>query len=456
MKSQKFWLLVPLFLFSMIIALLLVNAGGGFDAFAQKSTKDEILKRYKQDRESFMKSPEEVNSEMKKIVSDIKERNLKYKVELNEMMKYKIAQITGSRPPSEDEIKKKEDERRKREELERKKEEERKKKEELERKKDELERQKEEKRRQEELKRLEEERKRREDEINRERDRKRQEELKRQEEEKRKQEDEKLRKDEEKRRQDEERRRQDELKRQDQENARLMGDRNVPISIAPVVTLAAFNWRDSKYSTIVQYQGVCGSCWAFTSAAVYETNYYIKNRVTLDISEQFILDCATDKNGNDAGSCDGGWYGGVFDYLITKGAMLEKDKAYQGKQGACSSLGRSPYKVLKWGYIRRNAGIPSVAEMKEAICKYGAIAACVKVTPAFQAYKSGIFNEFASVSGETDINHAITIVGWDDKKNAYLVKNSWGPGWGDNGYVWVEYGCNNIGFGATWAVVASE
>jgi C1A family cysteine protease len=456
MKSYRFNLLVLIIMPAMIIALLLFNSAGGFNALAQRTSKDDILKRYKQDRESFMKSPDEVNSEMKKIISDIKERNLKYKVELNEMMKYKISQITGSKPPSDDEIKKKEDERRKREELERKKYEERKKKEELERKKNELERQREEKRRQEELKRLEDERKRREDAINKERDRKKQEELRRQEEERRKQEDEKLRRDEEQRRQDEERRKQDELRRLDQENTRLMGDRNVPISIAPVVTLAAFNWRDAKYATTAKYQGVCGSCWAFTAAAVYETNYYIKNRITLDLSEQFILDCARDKKGKDVGSCDGGWYGGVFDYFMDRGAMLEKDREYRGRKGACSSLGNSPYKVLKWGYIRRNAGIPTVTEMKDAICKYGAIAACVKVTPAFQAYKNGVFNEFAYVSGEKDINHAITIVGWDDKKNAYLVKNSWGPQWGDDGYVWVEYGCNNIGYGATWAVVASE
>ncbi len=214
--------------------------------------------------------------------------------------------------------------------------------------------------------------------------------------------------------------------------------------------------RDASQLTTVQYQGICGSCWAFTAAAVYEGNYKMKNDRVLDISEQFILDCAVDRNGNDAGSCDGGWYGGVFDYLMTKGAQVEKDKPYQGKQGFCGTAGNSKYKVVKWGYIRRDAGIPSVKEMKEALAKYGAIAACVKVTHAFQAYKSGIFDEHASVSSPNDVNHAITIVGWDDNKQAYLVKNSWGPGWGDKGYVWVEYGSNNIGYGAAWAVVVSE
>jgi C1A family cysteine protease len=330
------------------------------------------------------------------------------------MMKYKISEITGSKPPSEDEIKRKEDARRKKEELER---------------------QKAEKKRQEELKRQEEERKRREQEIEKERDRKKQEEL---------------------RRQEEERQKQEEMKRRETDDRQAMLDRNVPLSIAPAITVAAFNWRDASQLTTVQYQGICGSCWAFTAAAVYEGNYKMKNDRVLDISEQFILDCAVDRNGNDAGSCDGGWYGGVFDYLMTKGAQVEKDKPYQGKQGFCGTAGNSKYKVVKWGYIRRDAGIPSVKEMKEALAKYGAIAACVKVTPAFQAYKSGIFDEHASVSSPNDVNHAITIVGWDDNKQAYLVKNSWGPGWGDKGYVWVEYGSNNIGYGAAWAVVVSE
>jgi len=400
-------------LMTLFLTFIIIGDGTG-DAYAQHTTKADILKRFEQDKKSVVRSPEEMKSMMNDILSDIKKKNLKFRVELNEMMKYKISEITGSKPPSEDEIKRKEDARRKKEEYERR---------------------QAEKKRQEELKRQEEERKRREQEIENERDRKRQEEL---------------------RRQEEERRKQEEQNRRDSDDRAAMLDRNVPLAIAPAITAAAFNWRDASQLTTVQYQGICGSCWAFTSAAVYEGNYKMKNGKALDISEQFILDCARDRNGNDAGSCDGGWYGGVFDYLMTKGAPVEKEKPYQGKQGFCSSTGQTNYTVIKWGYIRRDAGIPSLREMKEAIAKYGAIAACVKVTPAFQAYKSGVFDEHASVSAPNDVNHAITIVGWDDNKQAYLVKNSWGPGWGDKGYIWVEYGCNNIGYGAAWAVVASE
>ncbi|HOP64481.1 MAG TPA: C1 family peptidase [Spirochaetota bacterium] len=415
MKKVKTILLFPaaasLLVFLLAITVITDSTG---KAYAQRTTKKDIWQRFEQDKKNVVRSPEELKSMMNNILGDIRKKNLKFRVELNEMMKYKISEITGSKPPSEDELKKKEEERRRKEELARK---------------------KEEKRRQDELRRQEEERKRREDEINRERNRKKQEELRRQEEERRKRED---------------------AKRQDELNRRDMLDRNVPLSIAPAITVAAFNWRDAGRLTTVQYQGICGSCWAFTSAAVYEGNYKMKNGKILDVSEQFILDCARDKNGNDAGSCNGGWYGGVFDYLITKGAQLEKSRPYKGKEGFCSNSGSSNYRVLKWGYIRRDAGIPSVKEMKAAIAKYGAIAACVKVTPAFQAYKSGIFDEHASVSAPNDVNHAITIVGWDDKKQAYLVKNSWGPNWGDKGYIWVEYGSNNIGYGAAWAVVASD
>lgn len=238
------------------------------------------------------------------------------------------------------------------------------------------------------------------------------------------------------------------------------------IKNAPSPDSKAFTWLERGMITPVKYQAQCGSCWAFTSAAVVESNYLIRRNVTLDLSEQHFLDCAEAqqpmyRNGqvyyvkNKAGTCQGGWYGPVFEYLRTNSAALESQIPYKNAQGVCRVSNTDKYKIVAWGYVKPDAGIPTVSEMKEALCKYGPIAACVKVTPALQAYRSGIFDEFAPVSGERDINHAITIVGWDDGRESYLVKNSWGTQWGDKGYVWIKYGCNNIGYGAAWVVISS-
>ncbi len=393
----------------MIFTAPLVN-----HANAKYVTKDDILKRFRSDKDKIKRSQGEIKSLMKGIISDIKKKNLKFRVELNEMMQYRISEITGNKPPSKRELRRLGRERKKFEALRKK---------------------REARERRERMRRERYERKKREAAIKREKDRKKREEM---------------------RRREAERRRQEELNRKKKTDISEMENQNVPSAIMPSASLPAFNWRDNGKDSPVKYQGLCGSCWSFTSAAVYETNYNIKNDQMLDISEQFILDCAEDRRGKDAGSCNGGWYGGVFDYLMSHSAMTEKQKPYKGKSGFCSSSfsnNKKKYTVVKWGYLRRDAGIPSIRAMKRAIVKYGAIAASVKVTPAFQAYKSGVFNEMARVSGPRDVNHAITIVGWDDNKRAWLVKNSWGPQWGENGYIWVDYRSNNIGFGAAWVVV---
>jgi cathepsin L len=64
--------------------------------------------------------------------------------------------------------------------------------------------------------------------------------------------------------------------------------------------------------------------------------------------------------------------------------------------------------------------------------------------------------EFTPVSSPKDVNHGIIIVGWDDAKKSYRIKNSWGERWGEKGYMWIEYGCNNIGYGAAWVVLEKE
>jgi C1A family cysteine protease len=76
------------------------------------------------------------------------------------------------------------------------------------------------------------------------------------------------------------------------------------------VSASAFSWRDAGKVTAVQDQGNCGSCWAFSAIASYESSYMIRNSDRPDASEQHALNCSN------AGSCDGGWYGPVFEWMI--------------------------------------------------------------------------------------------------------------------------------------------
>lgn len=228
------------------------------------------------------------------------------------------------------------------------------------------------------------------------------------------------------------------------------------IVVPPSPDKSSFNWKDRGKVTPVKYQGTCGSCWAFTASCVVESSYLIMKSRQAAVSEQHLLDCA-ERRGKPAGTCRGGWYAPVFDYLTGRHTVDRDSMPYVMRDQRCTTpSSREKYRIASWGYVRRDAGIPSVSLMKEALTTYGPLAASVKVTPAFQAYKSGVFDENVRVSGPNDVNHAVVIVGWDDSKQAYLVKNSWGEDWGEDGYIWVKYGSNNIGYGAAWVVVDPE
>lgn len=205
-----------------------------------------------------------------------------------------------------------------------------------------------------------------------------------------------------------------------------------------VATAAKFNWCDYGGVTPVKDQGSCGSCWAFGTHGAFEGSYAILNKSQINSSEQDTLDCSG------AGDCGGGWW--AYDYLVRTGSADEANYPYTAVKKACNVGATRPYKATVWGYVNGAVAIPSIAELKAALCKYGPLGVAVAVTPAFQAYTSGVFNE----NSTADINHAITLVGWDDSKQAWRIKNSWGVGWGESGYMWIAYGCNKIGYGATW------
>ncbi|MSP25378.1 MAG: hypothetical protein EXR75_09485 [Myxococcales bacterium] len=212
----------------------------------------------------------------------------------------------------------------------------------------------------------------------------------------------------------------------------------------------AFNWRDAAGLTKVRDQKTCGSCWAFTGVSAFEGAWRVAHGEELDLSEQFMLDCAKTKSGKKSGSCGGGWYGGVFDTFQSQGPPAEGKYPYKSKEGACTGGGSSTGpKAALWGYVREDASRPSVSEMKRALCDNGPLASTVYASDMFIAYQGGVFDEKPDVDAN-QVNHGITLVGWDDKKGAYLIKNSWGTVWGEDGFGWVSYDAANIGFGSAW------
>jgi hypothetical protein len=105
-------------------------------------------------------------------------------------------------------------------------------------------------------------------------------------------------------------------------------------------------------------------------------------------------------------------------------------------------------RALAWGYVneRKPGELPSVAQLKRALIEHGPLAAPVRGDNCFKVYRDGVFNGRRGGSP----NHVVVLLGWDDERGAWLIKNSWGEGWGERGYGWVAYGSNNVGIYAAW------
>ncbi|MFZ1110641.1 MAG: C1 family peptidase [Rhodomicrobium sp.] len=201
-----------------------------------------------------------------------------------------------------------------------------------------------------------------------------------------------------------------------------------------------FDWRRFNKVPPVRDQGQCGSCWAFAAVAAYEASYAIVNNLNIDASEQQILTCAG------SGTCKGGWHWKALNWMIANGVADETTLPYAAQDKECKPNLRAPYRTAVWGFVNDKAVLPAVEQIKEAICSHGPVAAFVRATPAMQAYTGGVFNE----RDAGDINHIVLLAGWDDKKNAWLMKNSWSVNWGENGYMWIDYKSNGVGSVAAW------
>nr|HPQ39836.1 C1 family peptidase [bacterium] len=203
-----------------------------------------------------------------------------------------------------------------------------------------------------------------------------------------------------------------------------------------------FDWRALGGVTPVKDQGFvdCYPCWAFCLIAAVESSVAIESGRMLDLSEQQLLDCNQEGYG-----CDGGWLDG-WTILRDFGAVEESCYPYIGRDQACAQSVCTPVARVTGCEIAGNG----IDDIKAAVMDHAPVACGMTVYTDFSFYSGGCYSH----AGTEPMNHGVVIVGWDDTAcdgaGAWIVKNSFGPEWGEDGFIMMEYGTCRIGAGARY------
>jgi len=201
-------------------------------------------------------------------------------------------------------------------------------------------------------------------------------------------------------------------------------------------TESYFDWRLLGGVSPVKDQGNCGSCWDFAATGAFESAYLIAEDIVPDFSEQQVLSC----NGGGS-SCDGGWMADAYTLFINYGAIDEWCMPYRANDEIpCTQYNYPPIaNLISFEDIPNN-----VNAIKNALM-LGPLSTTFTVYDDFFGYRSGCYEH----QDQEPINHAVVIVGWDDEmcdgQGAWIVKNSWGEGWGLHGYFFIKYYSAAIG-----------
>ena len=210
-----------------------------------------------------------------------------------------------------------------------------------------------------------------------------------------------------------------------------------------------FDWRNKdgeNWMTSVKNQGSCGSCWAFSAVGTVEAAFNIYNNnpnLDLDLSEQQLVSndgvCCDRNSPPYCGDCRGGCPRCALQYIRDTGITDEACFPYMASNVTCNLCGdweERKYHILDYFKVT-----PNITETyKQALIDYGPLSVAIYSGDVFYYYVEGIYEELESINFTDLKNHAVVLVGWNDAGSYWIIKNSYGTIWGEEGYFKIAYG----------------
>jgi len=195
---------------------------------------------------------------------------------------------------------------------------------------------------------------------------------------------------------------------------------------------SSLDWRTKGAVTSVKDQGQCGSCWTFSATGAIEGAWSLAKGQLINFSEQELVDCATGVTYGSHG-CNGGQMDGAFKFVMTNGQCTDSSYPYTSgvtkTSGTCQKCSAVAH-ISSCYDVKPNDQV----SLKGAITKQPVSIALSADTKSFQFYKSGVLT---ATDCYTQLNHGVLAAGYGEENGLkyWLVKNSWGTSWGDQGYI---------------------
>jgi C1A family cysteine protease len=232
-------------------------------------------------------------------------------------------------------------------------------------------------------------------------------------------------------------------------------EKNLP-DLLQKAKLAKFDQRENGIEVgKVGSQGFnCNTCWAFATIDAFQINrQLLAKRENREFTQEEqpsarqLVSCMVKKPEE---FCENNWHGEAFSFMVDKGLPLGGASKYKEREAKTWECDAENYvKALTWDFVSATPHkIASIEEIKKAIILYGSVVSMLSFDNCYWLYGGGVFNEERFRNG----SHFVVIIGWDDEKQAWLIKNSYGEEWGEKGFGWIKYGSNNIGQWAAFIV----